>query len=201
MTKSQVETLVGFLNHIGVVVPAGRPFNAHLYDALHSDRFPLVLDFQIKQDLEMWQEFLTNQFTNCAAMKRLVSVPPDYPVALAVRAKTCVIRCDEVNYGYRIVTDWDIPPHIMPAVAVWVITQFHINSILGQAICISVPTKVAAQVINRVSTKCVRVRPMLRQMWLRQALADTLIKAVNATSNVGWLYSDFIEFVNVDFPF
>ena len=201
VTKSQIETLVGFLNHIGIVVPAGRPFNALLYDALNSDNLPLTLDLETKRDLEMWQEFLTNSFTNCSSMKRLISVPTNYPVALAVRGHTCVIRCDEINVGYRINSPWDIPHHLMPAVAVWAITEFHLDSIMGQVICVSVPTKVAAQVINRVSTRCKRIRPMLRHMWLRQARSDTLIKAISASSNVGWLYSDYVEFYDVDFPY
>ena len=122
-------------------MPAGRPFNALLYDALNSDDLPLTRNLEIKRDLEMWQEFLTNSFTNCSSMKRLITVPTDYPVALAVRGHTCVIRCDEINVGYCINSPWNIPQHLMPAVAVWAITEFHLDSIMGQVICVSLPTK------------------------------------------------------------
>ena len=201
VNRAQVESLVGFLNHVATVVQAGRPFNSSLYDLLTQDQFPISLDHDIKQDLAMWHGFLLNSFTRCAAMKRCLTAPVDFEVALAVKQNSCVIRASEVNHGYNIVTDWKIPISLMPAVAVWLICEHHITDIARKVVCVSVPSQVSARVINRVSTKCNRIRPMLRRFWLRQAQADAYVKAVTATSNVGWLYGDFIEFKDVKFPY
>ena len=199
--ENQLQSLLGLLNHVGIVVPAGRPFNALMYDVLNSAEFPVVLDTEVRLDLQMWHKFLSCEFTRSAAMKRHSAAPIDFELALAVKTNTCVIRCKETNFGYRIITDWCIPRYLMPAVAVWIVTEKHLDVVAGKVVCVSVPSKAAARVINRVSTKCMRLRPMLRSLWLRQAQADSLIKAVGASCNVGWLYSDFVNFCDINFPY
>ena len=200
-TRSQLESLVGFLNHIATVVVAGKPFNALMYDCLNTHQFPMDVDQEIKADLLVWKDFLQNEFLNTSAMKRYISVAADVLVAIAVKQNNCVILCQGQRFGYRLETDWLIPKALMPAVAVWLITCFHIDSIQGQVACVSVPSKVAQNVINRVNTKVTRIRPLLRDMWVRQALRDCYIKAVYGTDNVAWLYSEYVHFTNVKFPY
>ena len=202
VTKPQCESMVGFLNHVATVVVAGKPFNALLYDSLTVDQFPLTLDAEIKQDLTVWRDFLSDSSTRCSAMKRFISAPPDVIVAIAVKRNCCVVRCNGQSYGYNIVSDWLIPKHLMPAVAVWLVVTHHISSIAGQVVCVNVPSKTAQNVINRASTQCNRIRPMLRQSWIRQALADCFVKAVcHGSDNVSWLFSNYVKFQDVQFAY
>ena len=201
ITRAQLESLVGFLNHLAVVVVAGKPFNALMYDSLVKDEFPMVVDDQIRQDLVVWSAFLQNSFTNACSMKRYISAAPDVVIALAVKQNNCVILCNGRRYGYRLETNWIIPKSLMPAVAVWLVTCNHMEAIAGQVICVSVPTKVSQNVINRVNTSCRRIRPMLRDMWIRQAQNDCYIKARYGIDNVSWLYSEYVVFNSVKFMF
>ena len=201
VSRSQMESLVGFLNHIATVVVAGKPFNSLMYDQLVADQFPLDLDEEIRADLSAWKDFLQNSFTRCSAMKRYISVKPDVTVAIAVKVNNCVIWCKGSKYGYRLITDWKIPRSLMPAVAVWLITKFHVESLVGQVVCVSVPTKAAQHVINRMNTQCKRIRPLLREMAIRQALHDCYIKSVCASDNLSWLYGGFVRFINVNFNY
>ena len=196
--KHKLEQLAGFLNHISSVVHAGRPFSAFIYDLIQSKTFPVVIDDELKLDLAMWKDFLTSSFTRVCSMKVSLDLPTDIIVAIAVKHNTCILKIGSCFYGYKIQASWSIPPHVMHFVAVWLITKYHIQAIAGQIVAISVPTLNAVKLINRSTSVCKQIRPLVRETWLRQAQADTRIKAVLGSANVTWLYEHFVYFETVD---
>lgn len=199
-TKHQLEALAGLLNHVAAVVHAGRPFSAAIYDLVQSGEFPVEVDSELKKDLMMWRSFLTRESTCMSTMKLSLDLPVDFELAVAVKRDMCVIRCNEVNHGYKVVAEWYIPPPIMFVAALWIVTTFHPSVIQNKVTLVSVPTKVASKVINRGSTSCVSSRGLIRDLWLRQALLDAHVRAQLGTSNTSWLFSEFLKFETVHLP-
>ena len=202
-TKTQVQSLLGHINHLSVVVHAGRPFTARIVDMLRESEFPVVVSADLKQDIQVWLDFLTSpQFTRSCIIKSQELVAHDETLKLAVHGQTCVICCDGVFGAYKLTTKSPhIPHHAMYAVAVWQAVEKHILEFAGKVIKVAVPSKKATLVINRAKTDMHYLRPMIRRMWMLQAWNDCIVKAVKVqTNNNSEMYSIFHDFIEVTLP-
>ena len=56
--KSQVQSLLGHLNHMASVIHAGRPFMSKVVDLLRAGVFPAPVTQELKLDLQVWCELL-----------------------------------------------------------------------------------------------------------------------------------------------
>ena len=196
--KQELQSLLGLLNHLTTVVHAGRPFTASLLDVLRSDSFPHPVTAELHKDLQTWKEFLHSKLAVKSIMKCVDSEVPDAVVSVAVKDRLCAVSVCDVVSGCSIQCDEHIPPHAMYAIAIWFVSSRHIEHIHGRLVIVLVPTKAAALVINRANTTCSVIRPLLREMWLTQANADCVIKAVwDKHVNNQYLFREFIDFENV----
>ena len=194
-TKQQLESLVGFLNHIAVVVPAGRPFCAFMLDLIRQGEFPVTVSAEIKQDVAMWSSFLEAEFSRTVDMKSLVPSSPDTELFIAVRRNTFVICFQGVKSGHFVIEQFDKGD--MYLVALWKFTCDNSESIQGNMYTISVPTKVVQNRVNRTTGASVRLRPLVRDCWLRQARLRSCVRAVCTKNANSWLYRDYVHFTRL----
>ena len=202
-SKSQTQSLLGHLNHLSAVVQAGRAFTATIVDLLRCDKFPAEITNDTKLDIAVWVSFLTTPSVNRSCIiKSQQLANPDEIIRIAVSGQTCIVRCQGKDYPYKLsLRSPQVPHRAMYAVAAWCIVNELCDVIKGTVVKVTVPTKVAALVINRARTDVQVIRPLLRDLWIRMAKADTLIKAVvQESDNVHELYSNFHDFIEVNLP-
>lgn len=90
-TKQDLESIIGVLNHVAVVVPAGRPFCASLLDQLRQGQFPVQISDDLKRDIDMWRTFLTDEGQCMISMHALVEKSCDSVLIIACRSQSCMI--------------------------------------------------------------------------------------------------------------
>ena len=200
-TKAQTQSLLGHLNHLSAVVPACRAFTASIVDLLRENSFPAVITDETKADIAVWIDFLTSDFNRSSIIKSQDHAIPDQIFSVAVKGQTCVIQCQGKLYPYRLIDSPVLPARVMHAVAAWCIVNDFADLIHGLVIKVSVPTKVAALVINRARTDVNQIRPLLRQFWIKMARCDSLIKAIpQKSANFAHFYEVFHDFKNIKLP-
>ena len=200
-TKAQVQSLLGHLNHIATVLHAARPFTSSVVDLLREDKFPAVVNADIKQDLDMWIQFLASDWSKKSIIKSQDLAVPDDILRVAVRHRTFVIYCDGHLQGYMLHdSEPSLPPSAMFAVAVWVAVHKHGQVFMNKVIKITVPFKSAALLINRARSLCVGIRKMVRDMWLAQARLDCIVKAVVSPTKHSDMYEMYHNFLPVTLP-
>lgn len=200
-TKAQLQSLLGHLNHIATVLHAARPFTSSIVDLLREDHFPASVTPEIKQDIEMWINFLSSEWSKKSIIKSQDMATPDELLRVAVRHRTFVIYCCGELQGY-VLHDHEpsLPPHAMYAVAVWLAVQKHGQLFENQVVKISVPYKAAVVLLNRARTPCVNIRKLVREMWLDQARLDCVVKAVLSPVKNNDMYEMFHNFIPVKLP-
>ena len=197
-SKKQLQSLLGLMNHLTTVVHAGRPFTSALLDILKLDQFPHEVTVHLKQDLHTWRQFLQSRHAVKSLMKSAELVNPDTDLIIAAEKDKCAISVNGKVSGCRVQSGEKIPPHAMYAVAVWFASKHYCETFAGRMILVLVPTKIALTVINRANTPCTSLRPLIREMWMKQANMDCVIKAVyNKSTNNNYLFREFIDFVNI----
>ena len=201
-TKAQTQSLLGHLNHLTAVVHAGRPFTARVVDLLREATFPAKITDELKQDIRVWIQFLTSEFSCSSIIKSQDLAPPDETLCVAVNGQTFVIQCNGHASAFELHRDMPYFPNpVMHAIAVWKAGHQHVNELTGKVVKVSVPTKAAAVVVNRAKTHINVIRPMIRDMWMCQARNDFMIKAVPQTSHIKQtLYSTFHDFQTIKVP-
>ena len=200
-SKSQLQSLLGHLNHIATVLHAARPFTSSIVDLLREDTFPAEVTVDIKQDIEMWLSFLDSQWSRKCIIKSQDLATPDELLRIAVRNRTFVIYCDGQLQGYVLHdSEQNLPPHAMCAVAVWVAVREHGDLFVNQVVKITVPYKAAVLLLNRARTNCTFIRKMIREMWLAQARLDCVVKAVLSPCKNNDMYDMFHDFQPVKLP-
>ena len=201
-SKSQVQSLLGHLNHLAAVVHAGRPFTCHILDILKAGVFPATITTDLKADIRSWLDFLQSDFNSSSIIKSQANAIVDSVLILAVKGQTCVINCCGLVSAFVLHSSEPLIPYRdMFAVAAWLAVVNHSDLLVNSVVKVAVPTKVAACVLNRAKTSCVHIRPMLREMWILQAKGDYVIKAVvQKNNNCAALYEQFHEFREVKLP-
>ena len=201
-TKSQTQSLLGHLNHLSAVVQAGRAFTAFIVDLLRQDAFPACINDDLKADISAWINFLTSEFNRSCIIKSQDLAEPDVMFQVAANAHSCVIKFQSTCYAYKLHSETPSLPHrAMYAVAAWSIVCNFPEQIKGTVVKISVPSKVAALVINRARTDCHIIRPLLRCLWINMARNDCLIKAVaQSNDNYSELYANKLKFSVIKLP-
>ena len=201
-SKHDVQVLLGHLNHIASVLHAGKPFTAFIVDLLKTDKFPASVDDHLKQDLDMWLNFLDSDFKKTSIIKAFDLAVMDAVLRIAVKGQTCVLLFQGEFYAYKLHVEVPhMPPHLMYLIAVWCATERLCEFFNDMVIRVAVPSKNAALAINRAKVNCDYLRPMVRKMWLQQAHHDFIIKAdVCKTNNCVELYDVFHDFQEIKLP-
>ena len=201
-SKSQIQTLLGHLNHLAAVVHAGRPFMASIVDMLKLNVFPAVISVELKRDIQMWLNYIQSDFNGACIIKSQAHAIIDSVLSVAVSGQTCVIDCCGLTSAYKLhVEEQFIPKRAMYTVAVWLAVEKHSEIMKNSVVKISVPTKVAAVIINRAKTDISPIRTLLRQMWAKQAMFDYVVTAVpHCSDNYQRLYGVFRDFKVVKLP-
>ena len=200
--KHDVQVLLGHLNHFASVLHAGKPFTAFILDLLRSDDFPADVDSDLRGDIEMWIGFLQSDFRKTSIIKAFDLAVPDEIVTIAVRGQTCIVSCRGNVSSYKLhISVPHMSPPDMHVIAVWLVTMKHCDELRDLVIRVAVPTKAAADAINRAKVNSVAIRPLLRVMWLCQARHDFVIKADKQKyCNAQVLYAKFRDFEEVKLP-
>ena len=190
--KQDIESLLGILNHVAVVVPAGRPFCASILDLLRTGEFPVNITAELIDDLDMWREFLSDECKCFVSMYTLVQAPCDSILAIACKQDSCIIQLFGHVSGY--VVGVDLPKNAMYIVALWLVATKLCDGIENVNMCFAVPTKVVEKLVNRAAgvPKC--CRKMVRESWLAFARLSCCVRALYQVDYVPWLYDIGSEF-------
>ena len=198
-SKSDLQSLLGNLNHFSSVVHAGRPFCAAIMDALRQDQFPAILTDDFKFDLRMWGEFLGEGQVK-SIMKSASMSAPDSILTIAVSGRCCVVKDRDQIHGFRLhISQPDLPSPAMYILATCCATQYCMPSMENKLVLVNVPRKYAANAINRANVHSPEIRPLMRHSWLKQAKNDCVIKAAyNPDINKTSLFALVKSFMDVD---
>ena len=171
-------------------------------DLLRADKFPADVDNNLRSDIAMWKSFLQSDFSKTSIIKAFDLAVCDAVVTIAVRGQTCIVAYRGNVSAYKL--HIDVPrmsSPVMHVIAVWLVTMKHCEELRDTVVRVGVPTKVAANAINRANIRCDYVRPLVREMWLCQAKHDFLIKAEKQKyCNAQVMYGAFWDFEEIKLP-
>ena len=179
-SKSQLQKLVGVLNHCCYVVHPGKPFTARLLDVLRAKEFPVQLTDDFKLDLQAWLDFLTTEFSGKAMLKNLDFMDADATLRVAVDTQKCAFatQCGPHTKFYMVS---DPPPkcndQFLYACAIYQASTEYSSMLTCNPHLVSVPTKIIEAMVNRAKTDCAIARNLFRKAWIIQARQDFVIKA------------------------
>ena len=181
-SKSQLQSLLGILNHIGAVVLAGRVFTAAILDSLRAigENGTVTIDDDFRSDVNMWLTFLQDpNFTGRAFMKSpLLSIIDEF-MCVAVKAQVIMVQMDGVSRYYKVASIHEFKDSELYVVAVWYLSKT-VTFDPKKCVIVSVPTLVVQNMINRAATKSSILRRLIREAALAQANKDCYIKAVKS---------------------
>ena len=193
--KTELQRLVGVLNHCSYVVQPGKPFTARLLDALRAAEFPVYLSADFFLDIEAWLTFLSGEFTGRAILKDVERIPCDYHVVIAVAGGSFACEVDGQVDCYKLEPVVNKQQEqVALCAAIYQVCETHSVRLSGLPHLVSVPTKVAENTVNRAKVEDSCARALLRQAWMCQARHDFVIRAKKTDTYNRQMLCEFLEF-------
>ena len=104
-TKTEIQAILGVLNHAAAAIIVGRAFTGHIIDLLRESEFPIQLPQSFFQDVQFWLSFLQGDIAAGFSFKSPTLIPVDHLAQIAISADMFAVRVLDVTHIYQIVDE------------------------------------------------------------------------------------------------
>ena len=177
-SKSDIQAILGVLNHAAAAIIVGRAFTGHILDLLKEKEFPITLPEAFYRDVQFWLHLLQTDISDGFSMKTPTLIPIDHLVQIAIDSDMFAVRVLDVTQIFQVQeSDIDIDHKCLYILAFCKATQLAASRFPRTWITCGVMTENAVRTINRAHNVCDELRPIVRATWAIQAAHDMVIRA------------------------
>ena len=177
-SKTDLQAILGVLNHAAAAIIVGRAFTGHIMDLIRESEFPIDLPAEFYQDIQFWLYFLQGECSDGFTLKTPILIPHDHLVQVAFSGDLFAVKILDSTKIYQVVDqDIEIDHACLYIFAFWKATLVAAPRFPGTWITCGVLHESAVKTINRARNVSVKLRPMVRHTWSIQAQHDMVIRA------------------------
>ena len=177
-SKTELQSVLGVLNHAAAAVIVGRAFTSHIMDLLKEAEFPITLPQAFYLDIKFWIHFLQSEIADSFSLKSPIHIPVDHLVQVAIDSDLFAVRVLDRTHIFQVMDcDIDIDHACLYVMAFWQASELAAPRFPGTWITCGVMTEVSVKTINRARKVCDELRPVVRYTWALQAKWDMVIRA------------------------
>ena len=177
-SKTELQAILGVLNHAAAAIIVGRAFTSHITDLLSESEFPITLPTAFYEDVQLWMHFLQSEIANSFSLKSPIYIPVDHLVQVAIDADLFAVRVLDHTQIFQVIdTDIDIDHACLYVLAFWKVSELAAPKFPGTWLTCGVMTEVSVKTINRARKVCDALRHVVRYTWALQAKWDMVIRA------------------------
>ena len=177
-SKTDLQAILGVLNHAAAAVIVGRAFTSHIMDLLTEHEFPITLPLAFYQDIKFWIFFLQSEIADGFSLKSPLHIPVDHLVQVAIDNDLFAVRVLDYTEIFQVIdTDIDIDHACLYVLAFWQASELAAHRFPGTWITCGVMTEVSVKTINRARKVCDELRHVVRYTWALQAKWDMVLRA------------------------